>query len=345
MAVVKVRYVTKRTKPNGRTYWYWQRPGFPLTRLPDDEGERLSAATRLNEEADAKRTGLPISRELPADAVTKIIRAYEASESYTKLAPGTRSYYDRILRLILRTFGDLPFEALTRRVIVDFCHGFSAAGEQRKAAAVLSNLFEVAIYHGHVKENHARRLRLKTPQRRGTIWTNEEIEAFLAGAAAHKASKHVLLYFSLLRYTAQRPGDVAAMTWKQYSGSAVKLRQQKTKTLVEVPCHRDLRTILDAQERRSIHIFAGEDGTPLTYAKLREWEADVRDAANLKHLQMRDLRRTAMVRMGEAGAEMHQIAAVSGHTIETTRQILETYLPRTLKMARGAIDLWEGEKV
>ena len=58
-------------------------------------------------------------------------------------------------------------------------------------------------------------------------------------------------------------------------------------------------------------------------------------------LQLRDLRRTAIVRMGEAGAEVHQIAAVSGHTIHRTMQILEHYLPRTKPMASAAIHKWE----
>ncbi len=50
-----------------------------------------------------------------------------------------------------------------------------------------------------------------------------------------------------------------------------------------------------------------------------------------------------MVRMGEAGTEIHQIAAVSGHntvsghSIETAKQILETYLPRTLEMGTAAL--------
>jgi hypothetical protein len=45
--------------------------------------------------------------------------------------------------------------------------------------------------------------------------------------------------------------------------------------------------------------------------------------------------------MGEAGCTEAQIAAVSGHSIEGTRQILETYLPRTSKMASRAIRIWE----
>ena len=64
----------------------------------------------------------------------------------------------------------------------------------------------------------------------------------------------------------------------------------------------------------------------------------------LDGLQHRDLRRTAMVRMAEAGCTTQQIAAVSGHEIATTTRILDTYIPRTAKMAEAAILKWEGRK-
>jgi integrase len=53
--------------------------------------------------------------------------------------------------------------------------------------------------------------------------------------------------------------------------------------------------------------------------------------------QARDLRRTAMLRMAEAGATVPQIASVSGHSIEATTRILETYLPRNRDLAAIAI--------
>jgi hypothetical protein len=48
---------------------------------------------------------------------------------------------------------------------------------------------------------------------------------------------------------------------------------------------------------------------------------------------LRDLRRTAMVRIAEAEATVPQIASVSGHSIEATQRILETYLPRNRDLA------------
>ena len=42
-------------------------------------------------------------------------------------------------------------------------------------------------------------------------------------------------------------------------------------------------------------------------------------------------------RMAEAGATVPQIASVSGHSIEATQRILETYLPRNRDLAEVAI--------
>ena len=345
MAQVTVRYMTKRSGPNGRTYYYWQRRGFPLKRLPDDQGKRLYEAERLNTWADAQSRRRPRQAE---DSVGRLVRLYEESERYRDLAQGTRTYYDRKLRDIVRVWGDLPVSFLTRKAVVDFVERYATPGERKKAAAVLYNLFDLAKYRGWANHNLAKKLRLKSPARRDQIWSDEACNAFLeqCGAMGWSTWKgdRIGLYFSLLRYTVQRPGDVASMTWGQYSGATIKLTQTKTKKLVEVPCHRELRAVLDDQKRTTIYMLARPDGRPLPYHRLRTWEAEVRASAGLDDLQMRDLRRTAMVRMAEAGAEIHQIAACSGHSIDRTKQILETYLPRTLEMGKAAIARWESKK-
>ncbi len=345
MATVQVRYVTRRVGPNGREYYYWQRRGFPLKRLPDDSAKRLFEAERLNSWADAQNG----RKARPADdSISRLVRNYEESDRYQDLAEGTRTYYDRKLRDIIRVWGDLPVSFLTRKAVVDFVESYETPGERKKAAAVLYNLFDLAVYRGWAEANLAKGLRLKTPRRRDAIWSQDDCDAFLAQCGEMDwptwQSQRVALYFTLLRYTAQRPGDVSAMTWGQYKGGTIKLRQQKTKKLVEVPCHRDLRAVLDDQDRATIHMLARPDGRPLPYHRLRDLEAEVRRVAGLRAFQMRDLRRTAMVRMAEAGAEIHQIAAVSGHSIETTKQILETYLPRTVEMGKAAIARWESKK-
>ena len=126
-------------------------------------------------------------------------------------------------------------------------------------------------------------------------------------------------------------------------GDTIKLRQQKTGKLVEVPCHSELRAVLEAAkaERAGVHIVARANGTPVRRAWLTDKFKILREACGLERLLGRDLRRTAMCLMAEAGASETGIAAVSGHSIEQTRRILDTYIPRSVEMARGAIAKWE----
>ena len=71
---------------------------------------------------------------------------------------------------------------------------------------------------------------------------------------------------------------------------------------------------------------------------------EVRKELTSLHRQRRDLRRTAMVRMAEAGATTPQIAAVSGHSIDSCQKILDVYLPRRADIALGAIWAWEKQE-
>jgi Phage integrase family. len=54
-------------------------------------------------------------------------------------------------------------------------------------------------------------------------------------------------------------------------------------------------------------------------------------------LQFLDLRRSAVVYLAEADCTIPQISAITGHQLDRTTRILETYLPRTAPMARAPI--------
>jgi integrase len=72
--------------------------------------------------------------------------------------------------------------------------------------------------------------------------------------------------------------------------------------------------------------------------------ADLRRAAGIADVQFMDLRRTAVVRLAEASCTVPEIAAITGHSLETTQKILEVYLPRNSTMARHAIAKLESHR-
>jgi integrase len=298
-------------------------------RLPDDPVERFALVTRLNNAADAVT-----SVELERGTIGWVIERYHNSEEFHNLAQSTLKYYRRFLRDIEALGSGLPFASFTRRTVVDFIESYPKPHQRRKLAVVLQNLFRLAQYHGIVSTNEAVGLRLKAIVPRARIWTDDEIARWLAAAAGEPA---LMTAFLLLQYTAQRPNDVLRITWPQYIAGAIRLRQQKTGALLDIPVHPVLREYLDGLDRRSPSLtIVADRGRPVPYAKFNKYFCAIAKRVGID-AQARDLRRTSMLKMAEAGATVPQIASVSGHSIDATQRILETYLPRNRALAEIAI--------
>jgi len=328
----QLKYVTARPSLEKPKRWYWQRPGHKLVRLSDDPAIRFAQATQLN--ADASE-GEAVLR----GSVAWVVEQYQASDEYQALKRGSVKYYKRFCKDLMKLFGRLPFrEAMTRRVSVDFVRRYKPS-MRRQAAAVLVNVFNVALYHQYAEVNHAHKLKLKGGNRRETTFEEDQHVAWL-GACGSDADMR--LAYTILRYSVQRPGDVLKMLWDRYNGDTIKLRQEKTGKLLEVPCHRDLREALDEAKRNAATVFiVSNRHKPLSYSRFRERFRRIADRAGLPGHQARDLRRSAAVRMSEAGATIQQISAVAGWSIDYTQRVLETYIPRNVEMGRGAIAKWE----
>lgn len=325
----KIRYVTRRVSAGGKERWYWQRPGHKLVRLPNNPLERNTLALKLNAAADKKE---PAAFE--RGTIGWVVAMYKQSDRYKALKPGTIKYYKRYLRDIESLGAHLPFSAFSRQEVIDFIESYPAVHQRRQVAAVLKNLFGVARYRGIVQIDETNDLRLPTTKPRDRLWTDEEIEAWMKAAASD--DPHMLTAFMLLRFTAQRPSDVLAMTWAHYRGGAIRVRQQKTGTLIDVPCHPDLAAHLDSAPRTSMMLVSYR-GKEVKYLRFNERWRRITRRAGIEGAQARDLRRTAMVNMALAGATTPQIASVSGHSIDETQRILETYLPRNRELAEAAI--------
>ena len=140
--------------------------------------------------------------------------------------------------------------------------------------------------------------------------------------------------------------DAGSVGFGTMDGDTITIRQQKTGKLVEVPCVAVLRDALDEArgKRTGTVIVAGRNGQRLIEDTWRDAFNISRDKAGLGHLQARDLRRTAVVNLARAGATVPEIAAITGHSIDRTQWILETYLPRDVHMARAGILKMERQK-
>jgi integrase len=108
--------------------------------------------------------------------------------------------------------------------------------------------------------------------------------------------------------------------------------------LLDVPVIDELRDTLKAAQKKSPTMVVPETTQrPYQVHNFTYRFAELRDAAGLSHLQFRDLRRSAVVALAEAGCEIPEISAITGHSLTRCVAILETYLPRNSVMTRNAL--------
>lgn len=148
----------------------------------------------------------------------------------------------------------------------------------------------------------------------------------------------------------------------------IRIRQGKTKAWIEVPVVGDVRARVESALARAATgntlqmviddtrsaptqaaLYSGVIGQTRfqrDFAAIREsaiaratTEGDAELAIELATLQFRDLRRTAVVYLGELGLDAHQIAAITGHDLDTTQRILKTYMPTTTGKAASVVVL------
>ena len=142
-------------------------------------------------------------------------------------------------------------------------------------------------------------------------WTDEEIETFERRWPIGTPQR---LAFALLLYSFQRRSDVIRLGRQHVQNGLLKVVQQKTGTLLQLPMHSDLQRIIDATPSGNLTFLCTSHGAPFTAAGFGNWFRDACRAARLpERCAAHGLRKAACRRGAEAGWNPLQIAARSGH--------------------------------
>lgn len=344
---------------NKNNSFYWQ-PGRSLraagwkpVRLSDNLRKARDEAEEINERVDEWRRGISDTLPQPEELKTLnyLINKYTTNIAYTRLRPKTRHGYDSRLKKLKAWGGEVPIDAITPLTVNELYNALERNKSLHEANAVITVLRIILNFAvkplGWLKENPATKPGMKTTPARERIATNEEEQA-LIDSAFHLGLKSVAKAVVLGTNIGQRQADILAITGKEYVNGRFRIKQQKTSRWVSVPSSQKVKEIMgNITLGPDEHLITTDKSNqPYAEAYFRHKFIEVRKEAakhcpSVKTLQFLDLRRTAVVRMGEAGCTEYQIAAVTGHRIDTCRRILETYLPRTDRMAEEAISRLE----
>lgn len=311
------------------TYWRFRHKATGDVKLPHEKGLHWS---KQPERAAFMAAYAALLERVERDAATPVspntfawlIDQYERSAEFKSLADSTQIDYSRTLRLLKDELGDVRFAATDRAMLKAVRDDH--AGQVRKAHKIkqmLSRLYSWADENGHVKEGFnpakgIKRIKRKGGEREIVVWSDAEIDAFLDGAPAHLVTPILLAL-----YTGQRREDVVTMTWQQYQGNTIRVRQSKTTAMLDIDCHSILRAHLDGIKKRGVVICTTAAGKAYTANSLsqtiRRRIADMGDFP--KNRSMHGLRYAAGSRMEESGCTVAEIESVLGH--ETFKMALK----------------------
>lgn len=132
--------------------------------------------------------------------------------------------------------------------------------------------------------------------------------------------KHVMA-FAL--YTGQRQGDLIDMKWGHIDNGRIKIVQQKTGVELWVPIHPTLQQIIRVMPKNNIHVLTTATKNKWTASNLKlKFKKASRAAGLPENKVFHGLRKTATVKLIEAGCTFDEVKAITGHK---TSSMVELY--------------------
>lgn len=270
-----------------------------------------------------------------------LIDAYLKSPEFERLAPKTGEAYSSRLEKVRKLWGDrLAAEIRSADVLKlrdDLAVEQSAPNE---TVASLSAMFSWSIPREWRETNPCKGVPRIAKGDGFANWPDDKIELLTA-----HAPQSIYWAAMLALYTGQRRGDLLRMMWSDIDQQGLILvRQGKTGKRLWIPLHARLREILAEIPRNSTHILTSALGRPWKeFGFSTAWQRALghKDLAAIREagLVFHGLRKSAAVKLAEAGCTDAEIAAITGQT----RQMVEHYTKGVdqKRLAVAAMRKWE----
>lgn len=260
------------------------------------------------------------------DTFAWLIGRYKASAEFRSLSDATQIDYVKTLDLLIGELGTARFARTTRTMIKTVRDSYSDTPRKaHKIKQMVSRLYSWADENDLVPEgmNPAKSIKKIKPKggaKEYICWSAFEFDAFVL-----RAIRPMRTAVMLARYTGQRAEDIVTMTWADFQGDMIRVRQSKTHMPLDIPCHSALRVYLDSLKRdldrekgRGILILTSVAGAPYNANSLSSAIGrEVRKVAKATDFptdrSIHGLRYMAGSDIEEAGGTVAEIESVLGH--------------------------------
>lgn len=334
MAKIKLKYVNEYVDRTGKLRRYFRRKGKQLGMLPGEPGsaEFMAAYAAFL----AEKPGLP-RPVLHADCLAKLIVDFYGHRMFTGLKDSTRQLYRYALDPVSRAHGHRSVTTMTaenaEKIVNDI--GARRPGMGNLTRAVLRRVFTLAVKLKHRPDNPMLAVESFEVGEHHT-WTDAELRQF---EKHWRLGTRERLAYALLFHTGQRVGDVAKMRRSEISDGYIRIEQEKTGAVVEMPMPPEVLAAMKAHKARGLTLIGDPNGRPIKRAALSAlMRRAVSEAGLPKRCVAHGLRKARMRTLAEHGATANQIASISGHM---TLKEVERYTKAADRrvMAKAAMNL------
>lgn len=301
-------------KRNGKPYAYYRR-SRQRQRIEGDlhSPAFLASYSRIH----ASFEELP---PIPNGGFHDLCEEYLRSQDYLGLKEGTRQEYRLDIDKLRAVFGPMEIYEIDRSLLKEYMGSLSnKKGTANNHLRMLKKLFNFAVEVDYLKASPANGIK---PYKGGTHlpWSDEEVASFMETESTHTELKQVMA-FAL--YTDQRQGDLINMKWSHINNGRLKVIQQKTGVELWVPIHPTLQQIISAMPKNNIHVLTTSTNLKWTTSNLKlKFKTASRAAGIPEDKVFHGLRKTATVKLIEAGCTFDEVKAITGHK---TSSMVELY--------------------
>lgn len=295
-----------KVQAKGRTYYYAWRGG-PRMKAKYGTIAFTQEFARLTKQRPEVSKG---------ETVGKLIDAYVESADYRKLAPSTKRDYDRIISILRVKYATMPKIAVEAKGSVNvFLKWRDTMSETPRAAdlniTVLARIFSWSKKRELLTRNPLEKVeKLHSGSRKDIIWMPRQLNTYLTGGA-----EHLVWVVKFALWTMQRQSDILTMTTLAYDDGRLWITQGKTGARVRIRAPEELIPKLEeAKAKKRQRILVNSFGDNWTSDGFRA--SFRKDMAELKisGVTFHDLRGTGITYAYANGADIEQIANISGHS-------------------------------
>lgn len=199
---------------------------------------------------------------------------------------------------------------------------------------VLREMMKVAVKLEWREDDPTQGVKKIKPKKLGGFhrWTDSEIAKF---EESHPVGSRARLAMALGLYTGQARQDVILMGEQhiridaEHGDEVLDWVRKKTETKtgleLTIPVHPELRRIINATPSKHLTFLVSELGAPFTAAGFGNWFRDRCNEAGLEHCSFHGLRKAAATRLVDAGCDVVEAAAITGHaSLKELQRYIET---------------------